>query len=337
MLNRPRRGVYSLTDKGEAGIKVDPRQIELEFNSHREQDKDPIVEHSNSDSVDANKFLPDYNTMIEPALQALRELGGRARKSQVSDLVAEKMGFSHDQLNDATASGHSRYGLKMDNVRRFFLNEGIITTPHAGTWELTEKGWSVESLDVAAPASSRKRRRQTAVPSAPARNEIPIPLDALIAEYKSWQEELFDWLHQLSALQWERFLRLIFQSEGIDKVDAIDAIGSDSIEGAMSSGGFLRFRVFFTFLRGSQQISSMRVSDFRCQAQVVGANKGLLITTGSFTHEARREADKRASPEIELIDGEQFVAKLKERELGVKTERLLVERITINPDFFANI
>jgi len=48
------------------------------------------------------------------------------------------------------------------------------------------------------------------------------------------------------------------------------------------------------------------------------ADKGIIITTGSFTAEARREASRDGVPAIELIDGEKLVAMLERLEVGLK-------------------
>jgi restriction system protein len=48
------------------------------------------------------------------------------------------------------------------------------------------------------------------------------------------------------------------------------------------------------------------------------ADKGIIITTGSFTAEARREASRDGVPPIELIDSEKLVAMLEKLEVGLK-------------------
>ena len=48
------------------------------------------------------------------------------------------------------------------------------------------------------------------------------------------------------------------------------------------------------------------------------ADKGIIITTGTFTAEARREASRDGVPPIELIDGEKLVDMLENLELGLK-------------------
>ena len=162
-------------------------------------------------------------------------------------------------------------------------------------------------------------------------------IDDFISNYQSWRAQLLDHLHQMSAMQLERFFALIFSSEGVDRVETVNALGVGAIEGTMVSDGFLSFRVAFKFVGGNRMISAQEVDDFRRSLRASRADKGLLITTGSFTQESLRDAGRGQSPAVELIDGELFLNKLKERSLGIDTEQVLVERVVVNRDFFANI
>ena len=74
------------------------------------------------------------------------------------------------------------------------------------------------------------------------------------------------------------------------------------------------------------------VRDFR-GAMAGRADRGLLITTGNFTRDAQKEANRTGVPPIDLVDGNQLVEKLKELELGVHT----VERVVIDEDWFQSI
>jgi len=67
------------------------------------------------------------------------------------------------------------------------------------------------------------------------------------------------------------------------------------------------------------------------------ADKGLLVTTGTFTKDAVREATRDGAPAIDLVDGEQFLDKLKELGLGVKTRKVEVEEVSVEHEWFASI
>ena len=72
-------------------------------------------------------------------------------------------------------------------------------------------------------------------------------------------------------------------------------------------------------------------------AMVGRADKGLLITTGNFTKDAMREATRDGALAIDLVDGDQLVEKLKELSLGIRTERIEVEQVTVDSAWFQGI
>lgn len=48
------------------------------------------------------------------------------------------------------------------------------------------------------------------------------------------------------------------------------------------------------------------------------ADKGIIMTTGIFTSEARKEAARDGVPPIELVDGQKMIDMFVELELGLK-------------------
>jgi restriction system protein len=65
------------------------------------------------------------------------------------------------------------------------------------------------------------------------------------------------------------------------------------------------------------------------------ADKGLIITTGTFTREAKREAQRDGAPPIDLMDGNDLAEKLKELRLGIDIE--LVEKVNIKKEWFKTL
>jgi restriction system protein len=101
-------------------------------------------------------------------------------------------------------------------------------------------------------------------------------------------------------------------------------------------GGLISFPVLFQSKRHANNIGPDVVRDFR-GAMMGRADKGLLITTGGFTREARREATRDGVPPIDLIDGQLLVAKLKELSLGVRVTLRTVEEVAVDEDWFATL
>lgn len=92
--------------------------------------------------------------------------------------------------------------------------------------------------------------------------------------------------------------------------------GIDGI-GILQLNGMLSFRVLFQCKRYSGSIGAPMLRDFRGAMQG-RADKGVFITTGTFTSEARREAIRDGVPPIELVDAEKLVQMFEDLQLALK-------------------
>ena len=166
---------------------------------------------------------------------------------------------------------------------------------------------------------------------------VQVDVNDLVTELVGWRETLADMLEQMPREAFERlFLRLL----GEDGMSDIELSGANDVIdgiGTVGGGGFFSFRVSFKCIRGAGRISSGEIDDFRREVMVGRADRGLLITTGKFTQEAELKAASDRAPEIKLIDGEEFIDKLKEMKLGLVTEQVLVERVVIDEAWFASV
>jgi restriction system protein len=92
--------------------------------------------------------------------------------------------------------------------------------------------------------------------------------------------------------------------------------GIDGV-GVVEVNAFVSFKVLFQCKRyRDTPVGPSAVRDFRGAMQG-RADKGLILTTASFTAEARREAGRDGAPPIELVDGEKLVDLFEQLELGL--------------------
>ena len=110
-------------------------------------------------------------------------------------------------------------------------------------------------------------------------------------------------------------------------------------DGGIDGIGILRvnllsFQMFFQGKRYKGSVSAGAIRDFR-GAMVGRTDKGLFITTGRFTPDAKREATRDGAPQIELIDGEQLCELLRNLRLGLKTE--IGRTRSVIPDVFKQV
>lgn len=96
----------------------------------------------------------------------------------------------------------------------------------------------------------------------------------------------------------------------------------------------MSFHVLFQCKRYKGSVGPGEIRDFR-GAMVGRADKGLFITTGTFTPAAVKEATRDGAPPIDLLDGNEFADKLKELSIGVRTES--IEAVRIEEEWFENI
>ena len=98
----------------------------------------------------------------------------------------------------------------------------------------------------------------------------------------------------------------------------------------------LSFPVFFQCKRYKGSVGPSAVRDFR-GAMAGRGDKGLLITTGTFTSDARLESRREGAPPIDLIDGDQLCDLLKKYEIGVRTTPRIEEDVKIETDYFKSL
>lgn len=154
----------------------------------------------------------------------------------------------------------------------------------------------------------------------------------------NWRDELWDTIIKISPAAFERLTQRILRESGFIQVEVTGRSGDGGIDGKgiVRLGGLLGFHVIFQCKKWQGSVSSKEIRDFR-GAMVGRADKGLFITTGTFTKDAVREATRDGAPPIDLIDGEQFLDKLKELSLGVNIKKVEVEEISINHDWFTSL
>lgn len=143
-------------------------------------------------------------------------------------------------------------------------------------------------------------------------------------------------LYNISPAAFERLAQRILRESRFFQVEVIGKSGDGGIDGKriVRVSGLLGFHVIFQCKRYKGSVTPSHIRDFRGAMQG-RADKGLFITTGSFTREALKEATGDGAPPIDLIDGELLYEKLKELKLGIETKR--TETIEATKDWFLNL
>lgn len=257
-----------------------------------------------------------------PLLDALRGLGGSAKTDEAVDRVAEDLRLSDDVLNETLPSGGSRFRNQVAWARFYLVREGLLDSSKHGVWSLTNKGFEA-SLS---PEQSRQiflkwvkifqEQRKLKDKSEPAAEKVAEGTGGVSKDYR---DEVLTILLGLPPSGFERLAQRILREAGFTQVVVTGQSGDGGIDGfgTLQVNPLVSFKVLFQCKRYAKSVPPSQVRDFR-GAMAGRADKGIIITTGTFTAEARREATRDGAPPIELIDGEKLLDMLEKLELGLE-------------------
>lgn len=259
-----------------------------------------------------------------PLLDALRALGGSATPDEATDKVAELCGASEKELNDTLPSGGPRFKNQVAWARFYLKREGLLDSSQRGIWSLTEKGAKtyltyadareIFRRQVQFDSAKRKQRPQT---DEVAGAELSQGLDNPAAP--DYRTQLLETILSLPASGFERLAQRLLREAGFQQVSVTGRSGDNGIdgEGILAVNPFVSFKVLFQCKRYKGSVGAPVIRDFR-GAMLGRADKGIILTTGTFTQDAKREARRDGAPPVELVDGEKLVALFEKLELGLK-------------------
>ncbi len=141
-------------------------------------------------------------------------------------------------------------------------------------------------------------------------------------EPKDHSAALLEVIKSLPPGGFERLTQRLLRESGFQQVTVTGKSGDGGIDGigTLKVNPFVSFNVLFQCKRYQGAVTPSQVRDFRGAMQG-RADKGLIITTGTFTLEAKKEARRDGVPPIELVDGEALVEMFEQHELGLVPKR----------------
>jgi len=275
-----------------------------------------------------------YDDLMNPVVQALKNLGGSGTIEEINNKVAEIENVPSEQLevlHNPDKGGITEIEYRISWARTWLKQYGVIENSSRGVWSLTEKGSAIERVDEkdvvrVVREKLKKNKKELTDSSDETDNAV------------EWQEELLDVILEMSPSGFERLVQRLLRESGFVQVEVTGQSGDGGVDGhgILRLNGLLSFHVIFQAKRWKGAVGSSQVRDFR-GAMVGRADKGLLITTGAFTKDAIKEATRDGAPAIDLVDGDQLVEKLKQLSLGVSVKKIEVEQVTIDPKWFSNL
>lgn len=272
------------------------------------------------------KLCPSAQFFYEPTLQALDMLGGSGSTQEIYKKILTITNLSQDVIDEMHSFTMTEVEYRLMWARTDLKNFGAVENSKQGVWHLTPKGakllksgeinWRVIKKVVSKSKTNSGGKAEGADGS---HNE------------KDWRERTSEILQNLNPYAFEKLAQRLLRECGFSDVEVTKKSGDGGIDGTgkLRINGIFSFNVAFQCKRYKGQVGSPQIRDFRGS---LGTNieKGVLITTGAFTREAKEEASSEGKRLIDLMDGEELINKLAEYGIGLKE----IKSYEVDEDFF---
>ena len=263
---------------------------------------------------------PQFTKYMLPLLRALRSMGGSASSSEATDSVIESERIPESELEKTLKNGQSRVRNQIAWARMYLVYSGHIDSSARGIWTLTEKGLTedlsrIQPVDLFKSAHAGLKTNKSDNGGEPRSNQSGVDDNAS----PDGEPQLLPVLKALSPAGFERRCQRLLREHGFQNVNVTGRSGDGGIdgEGILEINPLLSLKVIFQCKRYQGSVGAGMIRDFR-GAMIGRADKGIVITTGTFTMDAKKEAIRDGADPIELIDGEKLVQMFERLELGVR-------------------
>jgi len=292
-----------------------------------------------------NSDLPSFDELIVPTVKALIALGGSGSIEEINTKVYEVSKLSDEvlQIPHGEEGTINEVDYRLAWSRTYLKKYGLLENSSRGIWALSKSDIDVNKLDYIEIVRTVRELEKPIQPKnktlKPTIEEIAEIEQVVINEVDSteeWKENLLNILYNITPSAFERLAQRLLRESGFFQVEVTGKVGDGGIDGKgiVRVSGLLSFHVIFQCKRYRGSVTPSQIRDFRGAMQG-RADKGLVITTGTFTREAIKEATRDGAPPIDLIDGDLLCDKLKELKLGIESK--FTETVDIKNDWFNNL
>lgn len=272
------------------------------------------------------KLCPPTQFFYEPTLKALDMLGGSGSTGEIYKKILTLVNLSNDIIDEMHSFTMTEVEYRLMWARTDLKNYGAVENSKQGVWALTAKGakmmkaGSVDPKEIKKTLTTKKKVEK----GKDSDNEEQ-------QEKRDWREKVSEILHNLDPYAFEKLAQRLLRECGFSDVEVTKKSGDGGIDGTgkLRINGIFSFNVAFQCKRYKGQVGAPQIRDFRGS---LGTNieKGVLITTGAFTREAKEEASSEGKRLIDLMDGEELINKLAEYGIGLNE----VKSYEVDEEFF---
>ena len=282
--------------------------------------------------------VPNYVTLIEATYKALKELGGSGRNDEINKKVYQILGLSSETLEilHTGRTSFSEVDYSLAWARTLLKNYGAIINSSRSVWVISPEFSNIDHVSGEEVDKYRNISKQPKAKSLEKSNGVVYEeeITDLPDEVKTWRQKVFDILMKMDPCAFERLTQRVLRESGFTDVEVTKRSGDGGIDGygKLKINGVISFNIAFQCKRYQGTVGASEIRDFR-GSLTRNIEKGLFVTTGTFSSAAKEEAANIGKQQIDLIDGEALLDMLAEYSIGLKE----VKDYEVDEEYFTKV
>lgn len=281
--------------------------------------------------------VPGYAELIEATFLAMKQLGGSGHNDEINKKVYEILAVP-DSILEIIHTGRDSFSeidYRLAWARTLLKNYGAIINSARCVWVISPEFANVEGvcgaeIEKCKNASGRNAKiDKSKTNNTEQDSAIDIP-----AEIKPWRQRVYEILVGMNPFAFERLTQRILRESGFTDVEVTKRTGDGGIDGygKLKINGVISFNIAFQCKRYQGTVGAPEIKDFR-GSLTRNVEKGLFVTTGTYSNAAKEEAANIGKQQIDLIDGEGLIDMLAEYSIGLKE----VKDYEIDEEYFSKL
>ena len=283
--------------------------------------------------------LPKVNEMYLDVLNILSDKK-EYKRAEIADIIADKRNFSEDDRNDRLDGGELKYNNRIGWTCTHLKKATLIESKRRGYVSITEEGLKIlnncpENLNNKYFEEHYPSFYEFQHPNKNKENNPKVEIEDLTPEdnineamkliNNTLASELLESIMNNEPSFFEKLvvdLLLKMGYGGFDDAGKVTPLTNDNgIDGIIKEDKLGLENIYLQAKRYKEDnlVGRPDIQSFVGALNGNGANKGVFITTSSFTQQAQEYADSLNNMHIVLIDGELLTKLMIEYDLGVNT------------------
>lgn len=245
-------------------------------------------------------------------------MGGSGKNDEINEETTRLLNLP-DEVLDIThsdSSSMSEINYRLAWSRTLLKNYGAIENSARCVWSITPNFSNINTVD---GDYINKNYHKKQLPKNISEEQLEENGVEVPEEIKPWRKKLHNILINMNPYSFEKLSQRLLRECGFEDVHVTKKSGDGGIDGTgrLKINGIFSFNIAFQCKRYQGTVGAPEIRDFR-GSLTTDIEKGVFITTGTFSKAAIDEASNPGKQQIDLIDGEEFMKKLAEYEIGLR-------------------